>query len=62
MNNWVVLILGVVIGLGFGFSWGYNYGKKLMLDLVEQHIKSGRNPDLAVQYERDVLEGRIPRG
>lgn len=30
--------------------------------LIENHVKSGFSLEKALRYERDLMEGRVPRG
>lgn len=48
---------------GFVIGWycGYRFGKRMLISILEEHIVSGRMlPIAAINYERDVLDGRIP--
>lgn len=44
------------------FSLGYKKGKKAAFDLIEQHLHRGLDPWMALEYERDVMAGKVPRG
>jgi hypothetical protein len=59
MSNFIWGLLG---GLVFGFAWGYNYGKRMLFELIKQHIDNGLDPQRSIDYEFDVFEGRVPRG
>jgi hypothetical protein len=40
----------------------YKHGKRMAFSLIEHHVKSkGFSLDKALQYERDTMEGKVPR-
>jgi hypothetical protein len=40
----------------------YKHGKRIAFSLIERHTQNGFPVEKALQYERDVMEGKVPRG
>lgn len=58
-SEWCMLMaLAAIVAFGLGYS----LGKTVMLDLMEDHADHGRSLDNAIDYERAVACGKIPRG
>ncbi len=56
---WVVIFF-IIISVSL-WVYGFNYGKKIMLDIIEYQVQiHKRNALEAVAYERDVLKGIVP--
>lgn len=63
MQFWVILA-AVMLFLSWTHAAMYKFGKRMALNLIEQHCIAPRQISLekALQYERDVMEGKVPRG
>jgi len=59
--NPLEFILYIAVG-GFIYLWGYRKGKIMMILLIRAHQLSGSDAETAIQYESDILEGKVPRG
>jgi hypothetical protein len=56
------LILVALFVAAIVWAHGYAHGKYTMLELFRTHLAEHRTLQQAVRYEKDVLEGNVPRG
>ena len=59
----VAIVLGILI-LAWSHTWAYKFGKRMAFDLIEQHTNPPHafSVEKALRYERDVMNGKVPRG
>jgi hypothetical protein len=56
------LILVALFIAAIVWAHAYAYGKITMMDLFSIHLANHWTLQQAVRYEKDVLEGKVPRG
>lgn len=62
MTNWEIFFLGVLVGIAISGGWLYRLGGNMAIDIMEAHYKSKLPFDKALDYEKAVRKGEIPRG
>jgi V8-like Glu-specific endopeptidase len=56
------LVLVALFIAAIVWAHGYAYGKFTMVDMFSSHLANHWTLQQAVRYEKDVLEGKVPRG